>query len=457
MHDHACIPTTILELPPVALMAIKALEDGGYEAWCVGGLVRDAILGRAASDIDIATNAHWRESQRLFIEAGWRTHETGVKHGTLTVILEDQSLEITTYRQDGAYKDGRHPESVGFVNSIEEDLRRRDFTINALAYHPQRGFLDICDGLDDIREGVIRAVGNPEQRFAEDALRILRACRFQSQLGFRIEEQALCAMRRCKSELRRISAERVTHEIEGLLMGDHVHDAIVGTSDVLSFVLPELTAMQGFDQKTPYHIYDVLEHTAWVAQHTPPQRVVRWAALFHDMGKPAAAFEESNGIRHFYGHAYISMTLAAQVMERFLISPTLREKILLLVRHHDDVVEPTAKAVKRMLGKLGGDVGLFRALCDLKRADSLAQAPQYASRAEQAERLVLILEEILEAGEAFSVSHLAINGRDVLALGIEEGPEVGAMLTHALEGVVEKDIPNEREALLEYIRAARHQ
>ena len=383
-------PVTI-PLPPQAAFALAALEEAGFEAWCVGGFVRDALLGRACADVDVATDAPWQEVQRVFEAAGCRTHETGTAHGTLTVVVEQEALEITTYRDDGVYADARHPEAVSFVRTIEEDLARRDFTMNALAYHPKRGILDPYGGVADLEARTIRAVGDPARRFSEDALRILRACRFASQLGFSIEPATYAGMMANKGQLLRISAERVTHELECLLLGAHVHDALMGTVDVLAAVLPELVACKGFEQRTPYHVYDVLEHTAFVVQNTPPSPLVRWAALFHDMGKPAAFFQDADGTGRFYGHAKISVELARAAMGRLALSPAFVGRVLTLVKHHDDVIEPTPKAVKRALARLGGDVGLFRALCDLKRGDALAQAPRCAGRVELADELEEVL------------------------------------------------------------------
>lgn len=441
-----------ITLPPCALTAISILEAGGYEAWCVGGFVRDSLLGRAPGDIDIATNAHWTEVKNLFGKAGLSSHETGVKHGTLTVIVEDAAIEITTYRKDERYLDGRHPESVIFVSSIEEDLARRDFTVNALAYNPSRGIVDVFNGLSDLRDETIRCVGDPQKRFKEDALRILRGCRFRSQLGFRIEEKTFAAMLSNKCLLRRISTERIASEIEDLLMGDHVHDALMETVDVISFVLPELVAMKGFDQKTPYHIYDVLEHTAWVVQHTPHQKTLRWAALFHDMGKPGAAFEGEDGVRHFYGHAAISQELARGIMSRLLMGPSMRDRIISLVKHHDELIEPTPRGVKRMLHRLGGNVELFEMLCDLKIADALSQAPFCHERASGAEKLKRVLAEVLNANEAFSLKHLAINGNDLVELGLEPGPAIGQILKEVLNAVIEERVKNEKEQLLDFAR-----
>lgn len=452
-QDNAPGAATVLEaaLPSPARTALAVLEDGGFEAWCVGGFVRDALLGRPIHDADIATAARWEEAERLFEAAGLRTHRTGVAHGTLTVMVDDAPLEVTTYRADGPYGDGRHPDAVSFVGRIEEDLARRDFTVNAMAYHPDRGMLDSFGGQRDLTAGILRTVGAPRERFSEDALRILRGCRFASQLGFSLDEETWEAAVSQKSLLARVSAERIAHELDGLLCGDHVRETLLGTADVLSFVLPELVAMRGFPQATPYHIYDVLEHTAWVVQRVPADPTLRWAALCHDMGKPAAAFTGPDGVGHFYGHAAVSVELARGVMERLKAPVARREAVLALVRHHDDEVAPTARSVKRMLGRLGGDPGLFRALCALKRADALAQAPRCAPRAELATDLERVLDEVLAADEAFSLGQLAVDGRDVLALGVRPGPEVGAALAAALDAVIDEQVPNERASLRAFL------
>lgn len=447
-----------VDIPGYARALISVLEQAGFEAWVVGGFVRDALMGRPSHDVDIATDASWEDVQRTSEAAGFATHETGVAHGTLTVVVPDtadpetkHAVEVTTFRADGAYDDARHPCSVEFVRSIEEDLARRDFTINALAYHPQRGMLDLYGGIDDMKTGIIRMVGDPHERMAEDALRILRACRFSSQLGFAIEAGTFRAMLARKHLLSCVSTERVTTELTGLLLGEHVHDALMACVDVLAFVLPELLAMKNCPQATPYHIYDVLEHTAWAVQRTPADRLTRWAALFHDMGKPAAAFFSPDGIEHFYGHAAVSMVAARGIMDRLLMSNAFKDRALALVKHHDEVIEPDARSVKRALNRLGGDIELFRKLCDIKRADALAQAPQCAPRAALADELLAVLEEVLASEEAFTVRDLAIDGRDVMATGRAQGPAVGEALTRALDAVIDGRIKNERDELLEFI------
>ena len=441
-----------LPVPPQARRVIEVLEAAGFEAWCVGGFVRDSLLGRPVSDIDIACSALWPQTEEACLAAGMRVHRTGEKHGTVTVVCDDAAFEVTTFRVDGAYSDARHPDEVRFVRSLEEDLARRDFTINAMAYHPLRGLADPFGGLEDARRGIIRTVGDPAQRFGEDALRILRACRFSSQLGFSLDGATYQAMLEGKRGLLRVSSERITAELQKLLLGDNVRDALLRTVDVLSAVLPELVAMKGFDQCTPYHCHDVLEHTARAVAGTPPYPLVRWAALFHDMGKPAAFFKEPGGRGHFYGHAKISVPLARGIMDRLTFSTAFRDRVLLLVERHDDVFDATPRAVKRALARMGGDVELFRALCDLKRGDASAQAPAYAEeRMRRADDLLRVLDGILAEGEAFTLKHLAVNGRDAMDAGIAQGPSVGAALAAALDAVIDEQIPNDRETLLAFL------
>ena len=449
------MPTTTptLALPPQALRLISLLEDAGFEAWSVGGFVRDSLLGNPVADVDIACSAPWEQSEQVCSRAGMRVHRTGTKHGTITVVVDDMPFEVTTYRVDGSYSNARHPDHVRFVNSIEQDLARRDFTINAMAYHPGRGLLDPYNGASDIRRKTIKTVGDANRRFNEDALRILRACRFASQLGFSLEARTFEAMLTEKSLMLQVSSERITAELEKLLLGTNVTQTLLSTSDVLSAILPELVAMKGFDQCTPYHAYDVLEHTARAVGAAPAEPLVRWAALFHDMGKPGAFFKEPSGRGHFYGHAKISVALAKGIMSRLNFSPAFSARVLKLVKRHDDVIEPTPKAVRRLLARMDGDVELFRALCALKRADASAQAPRYAhERIQRANDLLQTLDDILDAQDAFTLKSLAVNGHDAQEAGIPYGPNVGLALHAALDEVIEEHIPNEREALMTFLK-----
>ena len=445
-------PSIDIPVPPYAQSALEALELAGYESWLVGGCVRDSLLHRPVNDYDIATEASWEESERALAAAGFAVHRTGTPHGTVTASIDGNALEVTTFRSDGAYSDGRHPDSVTFVRSIEEDLARRDFTINALAYHPTRGLLDSWGGLQDVEDGLIRAVGDPVKRFREDFLRIARGCRFASQLGFAIEPETLQAMKACKMGLLRIASERVTHELDGLLLGEHVHDALMETVDVLVAVLPEVAACRGFEQRTPYHIYDVWEHTAWVVQNSPATRLNRWAALLHDIGKPGACFFEGDRM-HFYGHPRLSVILASDALRRFSLAPSFVDRVLTLVRMHDVQIAATPKSVKRALADMGGDTELFQALIFLKRADTLAQSELGEPRLELADELQVVLDAVIANGDAFTLKQLDVSGRDLMAIGIAEGPAVGHALNQCLDAVIEGRVRNERAQLLEFAQS----
>lgn len=449
-HDITTQILVALNDVPFAKTALSILEKAHHEAWLVGGFVRDALLGKSCTDIDIATSASWQETQQAFETLGYKTYETGVAHGTITVLIDKHPIEITTYRNDGCYTDSRHPDHVSFVNTIEEDLARRDFTINAIAFHPIRGVKDPFKGIDDLKEGVIRTVGDPARRFSEDALRILRGCRFSSQLGFAIEAETFKKMRSNKGLLSRISAERITAELEKLIVGKYAGPTLLATVDILAAVLPELVAMKGFNQCNPHHIYDVLEHTAQVIQGVPPYPLVRWAALFHDIGKPATFFTDEGGVGHFYGHATVSVMLTRGIIARLAMPAQLGKDILKLVERHDNVIESTHKSIKRELMQLGGDTHLFCALCDLKQGDARGQAASSQGRIAAAQHLKEILEEIIAEQEAFSLKSLAIDGHTVTRMGAS-GPAVGRVLNATLDAVIEETVPNDKKALENFV------
>lgn len=439
-------------VPAQAFTALDVLESAGFEAWLVGGFVRDAFLGRPSYDIDIASSATPYQAQEAFISRGYIVHETGMQHGTITAIVDDMSFEVTMFRRDGSYKDARRPLEVFQTDSIAEDLARRDFTVNAMAWHPERGLLDPFRGLNDLSNQTIRCVGDPVSRFSEDALRVLRGCRFKAQLGFKIDVSSWRGMLRTKSLLTKISAERTLHEMDKLLCGDYAYEAIMDTIDVLCVVLPELQAAKNFDQRTHWHIYDVLEHTAYAVKYSPATPLSRWAALLHDIGKPACFFTSEDGCGHFYGHPRVSEVIARGIGVRLKMPVAMQENLCSLVKIHDDVIEPTHKAVKRTLMKFDGNVELFKALCDLKRADSMAQAPEGQYRIQQAERLKEICDEVIASREPFSLKALAVNGHDMIENGIAQGPAVGEALKTLLSAVIDERVPNERRALLRYLR-----
>lgn len=443
------------KLPESAQIVLAVLEQAGFEAWVVGGFVRDGLLGRPAQDCDIATNAYWKQVQAACEATGLHTFETGVAHGTLSVFVphapSHQTVEVTTYRSEGTYSDARHPDSVEFVQRIEDDLARRDFTINAMAWHPDRGLCDPYGGEADLQARILHAVGDARERFAEDALRIVRAVRFASELGFSIEANTLAGANAQVERLHKVSVERIAAELSRLLCGAHVRSVLLDHPTILDAVLPELAPMRGFDQRSPYHIYDVFEHTAYVVEGVDATPLLRWAALLHDCGKPKSFTTGENGQGHFYGHAKVSAEIAAATLRRLKFPNQLRHDICLLVRHHDMHGDVNAKTVKRMVAKLDGRPELFRALCALKRADALAHAPEHQGRAQKAEEAEKILDELLAAEAVFGLKDLALKGTDVLALGVEPGPHVGELLHVALEAVINEEIPNDRTALLEYV------
>ena len=440
-------------LPESARRVIDALETAGFEAWVVGGFVRDALLGRSVHDVDIATNALWQDAKQACESAGLRTYETGTAHGTISVqAARDAIAEVTTYRTEGAYSDARHPDEVRFVTSIEEDLARRDFTMNAIAYHPARGLHDPYQGSADIAAGVIRAVGDPQKRFAEDALRILRALRFASELGFALDPATQKAANACAKQLDLIAPERISAELNRLLCGQNVRAVLMDHAAVIDTVLPELSPMRGFDQKTPYHIYDVFEHTAYVVECAPATTLLRWAALLHDVGKPDSFTVDDKGQGHFFGHAKRSAAIAEHVMARLKMPARFSTDVVQLVRYHDTHIQPDRVPVKKLLRKMGGRDGLMRELCDLQWADAQSHAPGFRTRGDMARNVEALMEQVLAENEVFSLRQLAIGGGDILSLGVEPGPAVGQLLEEALDEVVCDRLPNDRDALMAFVK-----
>lgn len=430
--------------PSYVLDAIQQLNAAGYEGYAVGGCVRDSLLGKAPHDWDLATSAKPEQVKAVF--AGCRVLETGIQHGTVTLLTDGGPLEITTYRIDGVYSDGRRPDSVAFTGSLKEDLARRDFTVNAMACHPEEGLVDCFGGREDLRNGVIRCVGDPDKRFSEDALRLMRALRFSSVLGFSIHPDTAESLLRCREALAHIAAERILSELLKLLCGKDVFRVLMEYPQLLWVFLPELQPMRHFDQHTPYHLYDVWEHTARAVAAAPPEPALRLAMLFHDAGKPASFTRDAAGQGHFKGHAAVSETLAKKMLARLKASNELKERVLMLVRCHDDSIPAERKAVRRALGRFGAE-GFF-ALLQAKRADDAAKNPEF-SRSAQIDALETLAKELLDEGACFSLKDLAVTGSDLLAAGCPAGPEVGRVLKMLLEQVMEERCSNQRDELLE--------
>lgn len=432
-----------------AQAVLQRLEAAGHSAYLVGGCVRDLLLGKQPDDYDMTTSARPEEVLSLFAP---HAIPTGLQHGTVTVRWEGQSFEITTFRADGAYSDGRHPDAVTFSTHLEDDLQRRDFTINAMAMNCRGTLVDLYGGREDLRRGIIRCVGDPERRFTEDALRIMRGLRFAAVLGFSVEEQTAQAMLRCCALLKKIAAERLRVEMTKLLCGRDAGEILLRFAQVIGVFLPELLPCVGFDQHSRYHCYDVWEHTCRSVDAAPNDALLRWVMLLHDLGKPDCfSVDEKGG--HFYGHPQRSAALGHEIMHRLRFDKRSLRRIETLVEWHDRDIPRTEKGIRRALHALGEET--LRQLIVVKRADNLAQHPDCRA---VTQREIAGAEEILnrlaEKENCFSLAQLAVNGRDLMALGLR-GAQIGAALDAALEQVLEGALPNEKEALLDWIEKNR--
>ncbi len=458
------MPAENIQVPAYALRVVDALEEAGFEAWVVGGFVRDALLGGEGHDVDVTTSAPWPKTAEVLRRAGIEVHETGVKHGTVTAVVDGLPVETTTYRVEGAYSDKRHPDEVRFVTDAREDLARRDFTVNAMAYHPARGLLDPFGGQEDLASGVIRAVGDPRLRFEEDALRVLRAVRFACRLGFRIEGRTEEALALSADGLSAVAQERIGQEMDGILASGRVSWALRREFDVLARALPELAPMRGFDQRSPYHAYDVLEHTARVCAAVEElsggaaPRALRWAALLHDAAKPATFSVDDGGRGHFFGHPEEGARSAGAAMGRLAVDRACVREAQALIRLHDLPISATVRSVRRMMAKLeeacpGRGEALSLALVDLKRADALGKAPAFRDYAVELDGVGRVLRAEIARGSIMSIGDLKVSGADVMReRGIEPGPGVGMVLRGLLSAVLADELPNTREALLAELR-----
>lgn len=435
-----------MRIPKPVKELLAALAAGGHEAYAVGGCVRDSILGRVPEDWDICTSALPEETKSCFSHL--KVIETGLKHGTVTVMYEGLPYEITTYRRDGGYSDHRRPERVTFVSELKEDLARRDFTVNAMAAGTDGEIIDPFGGRRDIEKKCIRCVGDPDRRFEEDALRILRGLRFASQLEFSIHPETAAAMERCKHLLAFVSGERVYAELTKLLMGAGVTAVLEGYGSILGAVLPEILPAMGFLQKHPCHDRDVWGHTVEALGHSVPEPRVRWALLLHDLGKPECFTVDDQGIGHFYGHPKRSGEMAWEILTRLKTDSATRDTVCELVRRHDEAGNADKKTVRRWIGRLGEEKLLL--LLEVKRADCLAHrmTPKAQKRCADLADFTLLTREVLKEEACFRAADLAVGGRDVIALGVKAGPKVGQILERLLAEVLDETCENSREALL---------
>ena len=464
-----------ITLPDDVKQIIETLEQHGYEGYAVGGCVRDSILGRIPNDWDITTSATPQQVKKLFP----RTVDTGIQHGTVTVLMGKEGYEVTTYRVDGEYEDARHPKEVTFTANLEEDLRRRDFTINAMAYNDSEGLVDVFGGRADIEQKVIRCVGNAEERFGEDALRIMRAVRFSAQLGFTVDPDTAEAAKKLAGTLSKISAERIQTELVKLLVSPHPdYLRYAWEYGITAVVLPEFDRTMETPQNNPHHCYNVGEHTLEALRNIEADKTLRLAALFHDFGKPQTHTTDADGIDHFHGHAKISAELANNIMHRLKFDNDTLNKVKVYVRYHDLRPELTEKSVRRAVSKVGADA--FAEVLKLKMADTLATWADVTPAADEAEvrRMMSCMEpEVWDSlmelngyeteiralvalirgrGDCLSLKELAVKGQDLIAAGVKPGKEMGEILAKLLELVLEEPQRNEREWLIGKSRELRN-
>ena len=440
-----------IKIPEAVSFIMERLQSRGYKSYMVGGCVRDIAMGRAPHDYDLCTSATPDEIIASFPRK--QIIAPGIDYGTVTVIVDREPYEITTFRRDGQYTDGRRPDHVLFTDNILEDLKRRDFTVNAMAFsvYPKKELIDPYNGMKDIKNKVIRCVGCAEDRFKEDALRILRALRFASNFGFAIDHETAEQIRKQHRLLENISEERIQKELYGMIAGKNFTKVLADYKEVFSFIIPEIEPMIGFKQNNPYHVYDVFEHTLHAMDACgTDDPVVKLALLFHDIGKPASYSVGENGIGHFTGHGKVSTRIADDVMQRLKFDNKTREAVVQLVREHDTPIRAEKKYLNRMLNKMGEEQ-LTRLLA-VRRADISAQNPIYIqNRMDAVDKAETLLYEIFSKEHCFSMKDLAVNGRDIInAFSIKPGPEVGSLLKEMLDKVMDEELPNRKEELLNW-------
>lgn len=423
----------------------SVLKRNGYEAYVVGGCVRDSVLGRKPSDWDIATDAKPQDVKTLFE----KTVDTGLKHGTVTVLMNDEAYEVTTFRIDGRYEDGRRPSAVEFTRNIEEDLRRRDFTMNALAWNEERGIVDPFGGVKDIRSRIIRAVGIPGERFREDALRMLRAIRFAATLDFEIHDETLKAIAENRRLIKNVSGERIRDELTGILTSQKPDKFILlKDTGLLEIILPEVNACFKTPQHNPHHIYNVGEHTIKAVESAERDFIFRWTMLLHDVGKAVTRSTDAKGIDHYYGHARKSEEISRGILRRLRFDNKSADRILRLIRNHDRQIIPREKYVARAVNIVGEDI--FLDLMKVKRADTLGKNPVEINQKLQNTDLVeKIYLKMKEEGRCLSLSDLAVDGKDLIELGLKEGEDVGRVLNLLLNKVFANPRLNDKKTLLE--------
>lgn len=436
-------------LPDSAKIVIKMLEDNGFECFAVGGCVRDSLSNNVVHDWDFTTNATPDDILSCF--SSYTTVDIGKKFGTICVVINNENFEITTYRSDGEYQDSRHPETVSFSKNLKDDLSRRDFTINAMAYNDKVGLVDEFDGLRDLKYGVVRCVGEPDVRFTEDALRIIRALRFASIYGYSIDAKTSESIIKNKEKLASIACERVVVELNKLLCGDYVDFILRRYKDVIATIIPEISIMFNFDQKSLHHNKDLWRHTVSAVKNTPKSEILRTAMLLHDLGKPMTVSTDNQGHCHFHNHPKLSAAMATTILKRLKYPTAFINTVNLLIEYHDNRLTPDSPTIKRYLRDLGADnTGL---LLSIQRADILAQS--LYKREEKLATLDAVFteyERIIKSNECYSLSTLAVNGKDIIHLGVQNGELIGKVLSKLLDKVIKDELNNEKQQLLEFAK-----
>lgn len=435
-----------MNIPEYVKNIIKRLNDNGHSAYVVGGCIRDILQGTEPNDWDVCTSALPDEVAHIFDDH--KVIPTGMKHGTITV-MTPEPVEITTFRAESGYSDGRHPDEVKFVKNITEDLARRDFTVNAMAYSPYEGFIDPFGGQNDLKAGILRCVGEPCDRFCEDSLRIMRALRFMSVKGLKADAATEKAVRSCYKSLEYVSQERITEEFTKFMCGSRAAELLDEYREIFCFIIPELEAAIGFDQHSPYHNRDVWHHTMCAVKDIPPEPVFRLTMLFHDIAKPVVCVIDDSGRGRFQGHPAKGAEMAGDILRRMKYSKNMTEHIVTLIKYHDVKIRPERADVKRWLGRLGKEI--FYELMYVRHADASGKYERYLGEAEKKNaRLAEIAEDVINSGECIDKKGLAVNGNDMSAAGLT-GDKIGAALDELLEAVITDKVPNDKEALLNYL------
>lgn len=437
-----------IKIPDGATEILSKLSAHRFDAFLVGGCVRDWVRGVNPHDWDICTSAVPEITEYLL---DCKVIRTGIQHGTVTAVMGDGNYEVTTFRVDGDYSDGRRPDWVEFSTDVRVDLSRRDFTMNAIAFNPAVGFIDPYGGMDDISKGIIRCVGNSDARFREDALRILRAVRFSAVFGFAVEKNTAEAMRRNAKLLKYVSSERICSELRKIVCGEYAMQSLLEFPEVIFEFIPELRACFKFNQNSIYHQYDVYEHTLHAMDNYKGNDVrVKLALLFHDIGKPLCYTVDENG-GHFKGHGYVSHDITEVVMKRLRFDNATSDVVLKLVKYHDAQIDPDEKCIRRWLNRLGEDT--FRSLLDVRMADTLAHSPDtMMSRLQKVSDSIEVFKAVLQSNDCYSLKSLMINGRDLISIGYESGIQLGSVLEELLNKVIAGEIENDHDMLMDEAR-----